>query len=172
MNTPNLPQGKPKRNKNTRSAAVSRFTTEELAELAAFDAALDDEDIVLTPEERALSKKLDAEAESFGVQPKRKPRGKRDTGLPQPSEAEKKALRQARNRAYQAAHREEINARQRTYAMAHREEIKAYYEANIEKIRARAREYSRTHRAELNAKARARRAEKKRLREQERKDDS
>ena len=105
------------------------FTPEELAEMAAFDAEIEDEP--LTQEEIEASRERDREA-VFAEKDKR---------------AQKIAEGQ---RAYRAANREKIAEGQRAYYAANREKIaegkRAYRAANREKINAYQREYRRKRR--------------------------
>ncbi len=71
-----------------------------------------------------------------------------------PQWARDKEKFQARNRAYQQAHREEINERRRIWAHAYRA-------AHPEKVRAKERAYREAHKEEINASRRARRAAKR-----------
>ena len=100
------------------------FTPEELAELAAFDAEIDETDI--TKDEIVASRARDREAVLSGM-------SKRNRKI-----AENK-------RAYYEANREKIAEAQRAYREANREKIaenkRAYYEANREKWNAYMREY-------------------------------
>ena len=70
-----------------------------------------------------------------------------------------------RQRAYYAAHKDEIAARQRAYREAHKDEIaaqkRAYYAAHKDEIAAQKRAYYATHKDEIAAKRRAKRAERK-----------
>lgn len=128
--------------------SASRFTASELAELAGFDAALDQADIILTMEERALSRELDLEA--LGRPPAAAPK------TPQALETAENRKAQARaanakyrashkewkreyDRRYREAHREEIRARQRTYDAAHRDRIRAWARANYQQRKNNAR---------------------------------
>ena len=106
------------------------FTPEELAELAAFDAEIDESDI--TQNEIDASRERDREAVLAGM-------SKRNRKI-----AEAK-------RAYYEANREKIAEAQRAYYEANREKIaeakRAYYEANREKWNAYMREYRKRRKA-------------------------
>ncbi len=71
-----------------------------------------------------------------------------------PQWARDKEKCQARNRAYREAHREELNAKHRVWQ-------RAYQAAHLEEIREQERRYREAHKEEINAKARARRAAKR-----------
>ena len=105
------------------------FTPEELAELAAFDAEIDESDI--TQNEIDASRERDREAVLAGM-------SKRNRKI-----AEYK-------RAYYEANREKIAEYRRAYYEANREKIaeyqRAYYEANREKWNAYQREYKKRRR--------------------------
>ena len=105
------------------------FTPEELAELAAFDAEIDESDI--TQNEIDASRERDREAVLAGM-------SKRNRKI-----AEYK-------RAYYEANREKIAEYLRAYYEANREKIaeyqRAYYEANREKWNAYQREYKKRRR--------------------------
>ena len=105
------------------------FTPEELAELAAFDAEIDESDI--TQNEIDASRERDREAVLAGM-------SKRNRKI-----AEYK-------RAYYEANREKIAENKRAYREANREKIaeyrRAYYEANREKWNAYQREYKKRRR--------------------------
>ena len=105
------------------------FTPEELAELAAFDAEIDESDI--TQNEIDASRERDREAVLAGM-------SKRNRKI-----AENK-------RAYYEANREKIAENQRAYREANREKIaeyqRAYREANREKWNAYQREYKKRRR--------------------------
>ena len=105
------------------------FTPEELAELAAFDAEIDESDI--TQNEIDASRERDREAVLAGM-------SKRNRKI-----AENK-------RAYREANREKIAEYQRAYYEANREKIaenqRAYREANREKWNAYQREYKKRRR--------------------------
>ena len=110
------------------------FTPEELAELAAFDAEIDESDI--TQNEIDASRERDREAVLAGM-------SKRNRKI-----AEYK-------RAYYEANREKIAENQRAYREANREKIaeyqRAYYEANREKIAENKRAYREANREKWNA---------------------
>ena len=113
------------------------FTPEELAELAVFDAEVDDEP--LTMEEIRESRERDRDARHAAK--------------------DKKEQKIAENkRAYREANREKIAENQRAYREANREKIaenkRAYYEANPEKKEANKaymREYMRKRRMKKGA---------------------
>ena len=106
------------------------FTPEELAELAAFDAEIDESDI--TQNEIDASRERDREAVLAGM-------SKRNRKI---AEAQ---------RAYRKANREKIAEAKRAYYEANREKIaeaqRAYYEANREKWNAYMREYRKRRKA-------------------------
>lgn len=138
-----VPQGKARRG----------FTASELAEMAAFDAALEEEPFFLTKEERALSAALDREVERERREPPHPvlratfPQGKAETA----ETAEHREARLEKKRQYGLAHREERIAYMRAYNEAHRQERREYQ-----------RLYEAAHKAEINARRRARYAAKKR----------
>ena len=105
------------------------FTPEELAELAAFDAEIDESDI--TQNEIDASRERDREAVLAGM-------SKRNRKIAE------------YQRAYYEANREKIAENQRAYREANREKIaeyqRAYYEANREKWNAYQREYKKRRR--------------------------
>ena len=105
------------------------FTPEELAELAAFDAEIDESDI--TQNEIDASRERDREAVLAGM-------SKRNRKIAE------------NHRAYYEANREKIAEYQRAYYEATREKIaenkRAYYEANREKWNAYQREYKKRRR--------------------------
>ena len=105
------------------------FTPEELAELAAFDAEIDESDI--TQNEIDASRERDREAVLAGM-------SKRNRKIAE------------YQRAYREATREKIAENQRAYREANREKIaeyqRAYYEANREKWNAYQREYKKRRR--------------------------
>ena len=105
------------------------FTPEELAELAAFDAEIDESDI--TQNEIDASRERDREAVLAGM-------SKRNRKIAE------------NHRAYYEANREKIAEYQRAYYEANREKIaenkRAYYEANREKWNAYQREYKKRRR--------------------------
>ena len=106
------------------------FTPEELAELAAFDAEIDESDI--TQNEIDASRERDREAVLAGM-------SKRNRNIAE------------YQRAYYEANREKIAEAQRAYYEANREKIaeaqRAYYEANREKWNAYMREYRKRRKA-------------------------
>ena len=107
------------------------FTPEELAELAAFDAEVDEEP--LTKAEIEESRARDKEAKH--------------------AEKDKRSQKiAAGQRAYYAANKEKIAAGQLAYRAANKEKIaagkRAYYAANKEKINAYMREYRRKRKLE------------------------
>ena len=108
------------------------FTPEELAELAAFDAEIDESDI--TQNEIDASRERDREAVLAGM-------SKRNRKI-----AEYK-------RAYYEANREKIAENKRAYYEANREKIveyqRAYYEANREKIAENKRAYREANREKI-----------------------
>ena len=125
------------------------FTPSELAEMAAFDAALEEEPFFLTKEERALSAALDREAEA---EAKERIATSASGLLAMTAEtAEHRAARLEKKRQYGLAHREERIAYMRAYNEAHRQERREYQ-----------RLYEAAHKAEINARRRARYAAKKR----------
>lgn len=105
------------------------FTPEELAELAAFDAEIDESDI--TQNEIDASRERDREAVLAGM-------SKRNRKIAE------------NQRAYYEANREKIAENQRAYREANREKIaeakRTYYEANREKWNAYQREYKKRRR--------------------------
>ena len=105
------------------------FTPEELAELAAFDAEIDESDI--TQNEIDASRERDREAVLAGM-------SKRNRKIAE------------YQRAYYEANREKIAENQRAYREANREKIaeakRTYYEANREKWNAYQREYKKRRR--------------------------
>ena len=105
------------------------FTPEELAELAAFDAEIDESDI--TQNEIDASRERDREAVLAGM-------SKRNRKIAE------------YQRAYYEANREKIAENQRAYYEANREKIaetqRAYREANREKWNAYQREYKKRRR--------------------------
>ena len=105
------------------------FTPEEIAELAAFDAEIDESDI--TQNEIDASRERDREAVLAGM-------SKRNRKIAE------------YQRAYREANREKIAEYQRAYYEANREKIaenqRAYYEANREKWNAYQREYKKRRR--------------------------
>ena len=105
------------------------FTPEELAELAAFDAEIDESDI--TQNEIDASRERDREAVLAGM-------SKRNRKIAE------------NQRAYREANREKIAENKRAYYEANREKIaeyqRAYYEANREKWNAYQREYKKRRR--------------------------
>ena len=108
------------------------FTPEELAEMAVFDAEIEDEP--LTNEEIRESRERDRAALD--------------------DRKDKRQKKIAENqRAYYEANREKIAENQRAYREANREKIaenqRAYREANREKINAYMREYQRRRRLEV-----------------------
>ena len=120
------------------------FTPEELAELAAFDAEIDESDI--TQNEIDASRERDREAVLAGM-------SKRNRKIAEYQRAYREANREkiAENkRAYREANREKIAEYQRAYCEANREKIaeyqRAYYEANREKWNAYQREYKKRRR--------------------------
>ena len=137
------------------------FTAEELAELARADAEIDDEEIFLTPEERALSRALDRQAAAARLEKKRA----REAAARARETPEHRARRLARKAAYRAAHREEERARSARYNATHRQERrdyqKAYDAAHREEINARRREKYAAHREEINARRREKYAAKR-----------
>ena len=110
------------------------FTPEELAELAAFDAEIDESDI--TQNEIDASRERDREAVLAGM-------SKRNRKIAE------------YQRAYREANREKIAENQRAYYEANREKIsenkRAYYEANREKIAEYQRAYREANREKWNA---------------------
>ena len=120
------------------------FTPEELAELAAFDAEIDESDI--TQNEIDASRERDREAVLAGM-------SKRNRKIAENQRAYYEANREkiAENqRAYREANREKIAENPRAYFEATREKIaeyqRAYYEANREKWNAYQREYKKRRR--------------------------
>ena len=120
------------------------FTPEELAELAAFDAEIDESDI--TQNEIDASRERDREAVLAGM-------SKRNRKIAENKRAYYEANREkiAENkRAYYEANREKIAENQRAYREANREKIaeyqRAYREANREKWNAYQREYKKRRR--------------------------
>ena len=120
------------------------FTPEELAELAAFDAEIDESDI--TQNEIDASRERDREAVLAGM-------SKRNRKIAEYKRAYYEANREkiAENkRAYREANREKIAEYRRAYYEANREKIaeyqRAYYEANREKWNAYQREYKKRRR--------------------------
>ena len=105
------------------------FTPEELAELAAFDAEIDESDI--TQNEIDASRERDREAVLAGM-------SKRNRKIAE------------YQRAYYEANREKIAENQRAYREANREKIaeakRTYYKANREKWNAYQREYKKRRR--------------------------
>ena len=121
------------------------FTPEELAEMAAFDAEIENEP--LTNEEIRESRERDRAALDD--------RKDRREKIAENQRAYREANREkiAENqRAYYEANREKIAENKRAYYEANREKIaenqRAYYEANREKINAYMREYRRRRRLE------------------------
>lgn len=110
------PGGSRKCETGTGPPGAARFTPEELAELAAFDAAVDEKEDMLTKEERRLSLALDREALAETAD--------RSAASRSPS-PEGKAGRKGYDAAYYRAHRAERLEYQRCYDAAHREEINA-----------------------------------------------
>ena len=110
------------------------FTPEELAELAAFYAEIDESDI--TQNEIDASRERDREAVLAGM-------SKRNRKIAE------------YQRAYREANREKIAENQRAYYEANREKIaenkRAYYEANREKIAEYQRAYREANREKWNA---------------------
>ena len=120
------------------------FTPEELAELAAFDAEIDESDI--TQNEIDASRERDREAVLAGM-------SKRNRKIAEYKRAYYEANREKiaeYRRAYYEANREKIAEYQRAYYEANREKIaenkRAYYEANREKWNAYQREYKKRRR--------------------------
>ena len=125
------------------------FTPEELAELAAFDAEIDESDI--TQNEIDASRERDREAVLAGM-------SKRNRKIAEYKRAYYEANREkiAENkRAYREANREKIAEYRRAYYEANREKIaeyqRAYYEANREKIAEYQRAYYEANREKWNA---------------------
>ena len=125
------------------------FTPEELAELAAFDAEIDESDI--TQNEIDASRERDREAVLAGM-------SKRNRKIAEYKRAYYEANREkiAENkRAYYEANREKIAENKRAYREANREKIaeyqRAYYEANREKIAENQRAYREANREKWNA---------------------
>ena len=125
------------------------FTPEELAELAAFDAEIDESDI--TQNEIDASRERDREAVLAGM-------SKRNRKIAEYKRAYYEANREkiAENqRAYREANREKIAEYQRAYYEANREKIaenkRAYREANREKIAENKRAYREANREKWNA---------------------
>ena len=110
------------------------FTPEELAELAAFDAEIDESDI--TQNEIDASRERDREDVLAGM-------SKRNRKIAE------------YQRAYYEANREKIAEYQRAYYEANREKIaenqRAYYDANREKIAENQRAYREANREKWNA---------------------
>jgi hypothetical protein len=122
------------------------FTADELAELARADAEIDDEEIFLTPEERALSRALDRQAAAAR-------RGKKRAGEAAArarETPEHRAHRLEKERIYREAHREALRAKNARYNAAHRQERRDYQKA-----------YDAAHREEINARRREKYAAKR-----------
>ena len=121
------------------------FTPEELAELAAFDAEIDESDI--TQNEIDASRERDREAVLAGM-------SKRNRKIAEAKRTYYEANREKiaeYQRAYREANREKIAEAKRAYKEANREKIaeaqRAYYEANREKWNAYMREYRKRRKA-------------------------
>lgn len=116
------------------------FTPEELAELAAFDAEIDDEPLSAQDYRDSAQRDKDAVFAEKGEKQRR--------------QARKNAAKQ---RKYREANKDQIAAKQREYREANKDQIAAYqreyYEANKDQIRTRNREYMRRYRAEAKRKA-------------------
>ena len=123
------------------------FTAEELAELARADAEIDDEEIFLTPEERALSRALDRQAAAARLEKKRA----REEEARAQETPEHRAHRLKTARIYRENHREALRDMNARYNAAHRQERREYQKA-----------YDAAHREEINARRREKYAEKKR----------
>ena len=122
------------------------FTAEELEELARADAEIDDEEIFLTPEERALSRALDRQAAAARLEKRRA----RDAAARARETPEQRAARLAKEKAWREAHREQLRDQNAAYNAAHRQERRDYQKA-----------YDAAHREEIRAKDRARYAARK-----------
>lgn len=122
------------------------FTAEELAELARADAEIDDEEIFLTPEERALSRALDRQAAAARLEKKRA----REAAARARETPEHRAHRLEKERIYREAHREALRAKNARYNAAHRQERRDYQKA-----------YDAAHREEINARRREKYAAKR-----------
>ena len=122
------------------------FTPEELAEMAAFDAEIEDEP--LTMDELRESRERDRAALDDRKDKKQKKIAENQRAY---REANREKIAENK-RAYREANREKIAENQRAYREANREKIaenkRAYYEANREKINAYMREYQRRRRLE------------------------
>lgn len=137
------------------------FTAEELAELARADAEIDDEEIFLTPEERALSRALDRATKEARLEKRRA----RDAAARARETPEQRAARLAKEKAWREANRERLRAQSAAYNAAHRQERrdyqKAYDAAHREEIRAKGRARYAAHREEINARRREKYAAKR-----------
>ena len=111
------------------------FTPEELAEMAAADAEIE-ENFRLEQSGLDLSRSLDRIAHIEGLDP------------------EKRKLA-AQKKSYYEANREKVAAQQKAYREANREKVaaqqKAYYEANREKVAAQQKAYREANREKYNA---------------------
>lgn len=159
---------------------VEKFTPEELAEMAAFDAELDEEDtLALTDEEIAESKARDADAKledlSHSEANARKSARKRESRERNAQRcreyyAAHKEEQYERLKAWRAENRQLVNDYQRRYDIKRRKEAseerhnetnarqRAYYAAHREERLAHQRAYNAAHREEINARMRAWRA--------------
>lgn len=134
---------------------MALFTPEELAELAAFDAEVE-ENFVLTHEECTSSSARDRAARASGAAPRTSTR--RQDGLTDYQRYRDQKL--AYKRAYAASHKDQIRATAHAYYERNKERIKArnraYYAKNREKMAAYARAYQQAHKQELSQRAHTR----------------
>lgn len=99
---------------------VETFTPEELAELAAFDATLDAEEVlILTDEEIAESKERDAEAKLEGLS---RSRAKAQKAMKRRAEKIRASGKRAEyDRQYRAAHKDKLQRQIEAWRQANRE---------------------------------------------------
>lgn len=132
------------------NAAISRFTPEELAELAAFDAIVESQSDY-DPQEVEEARLMDQSIRDEWADPKRLRKRKKDRAF----YLRNKERILARNREYAAAHADEIKAYQQRYYEDHKEDFAerrvAYAAANKEAISERNRKYHESHKEEKNA---------------------
>ena len=129
---------------------MSIFTPEELAELAAFDKAMESEFDGCTSEEFARSKALDKAANEASMSA---------------AEVKRKRCKAARDHEYYLRNKVRIIETYRTYYRNNREKCvacrRAYREAHREELREKKRLYYAAHREEILAKRKAEREAKR-----------
>ncbi len=131
------------------------FTPEELAELAAFDAEIDESD-ELDYEELVASNRRDRSVKLDRLDNKGRKIAERNKAY---REANREQIAEY-HKAYREANREQIAERNKAYREANREQIaeyhKAYYEANREQIAEYHKAYREANREQINKKRRER----------------